>query len=416
MRELATATGAKSGIDSGTAWLRLALALALGTIGGVGMWSVVVVMPSVQAEFGLSRADASMAYTTTMLGFGVGSILMGRLADRFGLFQPMVGAIIVLGLGYLATAFATNIWQFSAAHGLLIGMLGSSIMFGPLIADTSLWFYKRRGLAVAVCAAGNYFAGAIWPPVIQHFVAAYGWRHTYASIGVFCLLSMLPIALAMRRRPPILSAAQAAASVAAQPASPASPAVLQVLLIIAGVSCWVAMSMPQVHIVAYCADLNYGAARGAEMLSLMLGFGIVSRLASGFIADRIGGLKTLLLGSILQGLALLLYVPFDGLMSLYVISALFGLFQGGIIPSYAVIVREYFPPGEAGMRVGVVLTATMVGMALGGWLSGVIFDWTGSYRAAFINGLLWNLVNVTITLGLIWRARRTRGKLAMSVA
>jgi MFS family permease len=184
-----------------------------------------------------------------------------------------------------------------------------------------------------------------------------------------------------------------------------SPAALQTLLAIAGVACCVAMSMPQVHIVAYCADLGYGAARGAEMLSLMLGFGIISRLASGWIADRIGGLATLLLGSALQGVALLLFLPFDGLTSLYVISALFGLFQGGIVPSYAIIVREYFSPLEAGTRVGAVLMATLVGMALGGWMTGVVFDLTGSYRAAFLNGIAWNLLNVSIVT---WLLRRTR--------
>jgi MFS family permease len=165
------------------------------------------------------------------------------------------------------------------------------------------------------------------------------------------------------------------------------------------------MSMPQVHIVAYCGDLGYGAARGAEMLSLMLGFGIVSRLASGWISDRIGGLRTLLLGSALQGIALALFLPFDGLVSLYVISALFGLFQGGLVPSYALIVREYFTPREAGARVGVVLMATLFGMALGGWMSGAIFDMTGSYRAAFVNGLAWNLLNMAIAFWLVRRAR-----------
>ncbi len=110
--------------------------------------------------------------------------------------------------------------------------------------------------------------------------------------------------------------------------------------------------MPQVHLVAYCGDLGYGAARGAQMLSLMLACGIVSRLAFGLVSDRIGGLRTLLLGSGLQGVALLLFVPFDGLVSLYVIAALFGLFQGGIVPSYAIIVREHFAPTEAGARVG----------------------------------------------------------------
>jgi MFS family permease len=175
---------------------------------------------------------------------------------------------------------------------------------------------------------------------------------------------------------------------------------------VAGISCCVAMSMPQVHIVAYCGDLGYGVARGAEMLSLMLGLGIVSRIASGFIADRIGGVATLLIGSTLQGVALFLYLLFDGLTSLYVISGLFGLFQGGIVPMYAIIVREYFPAQEAGTRVGLVLLATLVGMALGGWISGLIFDLTGSYHAAFAHGLLWNLLNVSIATWLLLRGGR----------
>jgi MFS family permease len=181
---------------------------------------------------------------------------------------------------------------------------------------------------------------------------------------------------------------------------------LQFLLCIAGVACCVAMSMPQVHIVAYCGDLGFGAARGAEMLSLMMGMGIVSRLVSGWIADRIGGLRTLLLGSVLQGIALLMFLFTKGIVSLYVVAALFGLFQGGIVPSYALIIREYFSPREAGARVGVVLMATLGGMALGGWMSGAIFDWTGSYRAAFLNGTAWNLLNVSVVLFLLSRVRR----------
>ena len=405
-----------SGIDSGAAWRRLAITVALGTVGTVGMWSVVVVLPFVQADFQISRAEASIGYTMMMIGFGCGNIVLGRLVDRFGIFQPLLGGIVVLCLGYLATAHATNIWQFAIAHGLLIGFLGSAITFGPLIADTSLWFQKRRGLAMSICACGSYLAGAIWPPVIQQGIAAYGWRATHVAIGVVCLVTMVPLAFALRRRAPVLSAAANAAATAVRPPMPVSARAMQVLLAIAGVACCVAMSMPQVHIVAYCGDLGYGAARGAEMLSLMLACGIFSRLASGFIADRIGGLKTLLLGSFLQGAVLLLYVPFDGLMSLYVISALFGLVQGGIVSSYTIIVREYFPPQEAGMRVGIVLTATLLGMALGGWLSGFIFDFAGSYRAAFINGILWNLVNVVIVSGLIWRASQTRGKLALQAA
>jgi MFS family permease len=177
------------------------------------------------------------------------------------------------------------------------------------------------------------------------------------------------------------------------------------LLCLAGIACCVAMSMPQVHIVAYCSDLGYGAARGAQMLSVMMGFGIASRLISGAICDRIGGLRTLMLGSVLQGVALLLFLPFDSLASLYVIAALFGLFQGGIVPSYAIIVREHFPASETGIRVGLVMMCTLLGMALGGWMSGKVFDLTGSYGAAFVNGIAWNALNVTIAFFLLYRTR-----------
>jgi MFS family permease len=186
------------------------------------------------------------------------------------------------------------------------------------------------------------------------------------------------------------------------------PGALQALLVLAGLACCIAMAMPQVHIVAYCADLGYGPARGAEMLSLMLGAGVVSRLASGLIADRIGGAATLLLGSTLQCLALLFYLPFDGLASLYVVSALFGLSQGGIVPSYALIVRDHFPAREAGARISLVMMATVVGMAAGGWMSGAIYDLTGSYQAAFLNGIAWNLVNLSVAVWLLLARRGPR--------
>jgi MFS family permease len=392
--------------------MRLLAALALGTVGGVGMWSVVVVLPAMQADFGLTRAEASLSYSMAMAGFGIGGIIMGRLVDSLGIFRPLVACIVVLFLGYLGSAFATQHWQFAVTYGLFIAMLGSAITFGPLMADVSLWFDKRRGIAVAICASGNYLAGTIWPPIVQKLVAAYGWRLTHAVIALVCLLVMLPLALAFSRPSPV-STQQAPtrggdAPVLARPRKtpPFSLPVLQFLLVVAGVTCCLAMSMPQVHIVAYCGDLGYGAARGAEMLSLMLGFGIVSRLASGFVADKIGGLNTLLLGSFLQTVALALYVPFDSLFSLYVISALFGLFQGGLVPSYAIIVRDYFPPEQAGTRVGITLTATLMGMAVGGWLTGAIYDFTGSYQVAFLNGVFWNIVNLGIVLSLIWRVRR----------
>ena len=391
-------------IDGSAAWLRLTVAVLMSTIGGVGMWSYMVALPAIQADFGIGRGEASLPFTLAMIGFACGGVLMGRLADRFGIAVPLAIGIACLTLGYLAVGLALSLWQVALAH-LLIGT-GCSASFGPLMADISHWFVRRRGIAVAVAASGNYLAGTIWPPLVQHFIASDGWRATHTGIGLFLAVAMTPLVFLMRKKIEHQHEGATATAARRQAEAPFSPMTLQVLLCIAGVCCCVAMSMPQVHIVAYCGDLGYGVARGAEMLSLMLGFGIVSRVASGFIADRIGGVRTLLLGSVLQGAALFMYLWFDGLFSLYVISALFGLFQGGIVPSYAIIVREYFSPKEAGTRVGLVLMATLLGMALGGWMSGAIFDLTGSYQAAFLNGLGWNLVNVTIMTWLLLRSRR----------
>lgn len=395
--------------DSRYAVMRLMVTLALMTVGASGMYVVAVVLPAVQAEFGVARADASLPYTLLMIGFGIGGMLMGRLADRFGVMVPLLIGAASLGLGYVAAAMADSIWMFTLAHGFLIGLFGSSATFAPLLADTSLWFVRRRGIAVAVCASGNYIGGAVWPPIVQHFVEIAGWRHTYLGLGLFSFVTMTALALLMRKRPPLAVPAMPNTRSPATPSSlpfGLSPGKAQTLLCVAGVGCCVAMAMPQVHIVSYCADLGYGAARGAEMLSLMLACGVVSRLVSGVICDRIGGLRTLLLGSALQGIALLLFLPFDGLVSLYLIAALFGLFQGGIVPSYAIIVREYFLPAEAGARVGMVIMATMIGMALGGWMSGKVFDLTGSYHAAFVNGIAWNLLNFSIVFFLLYRVRR----------
>jgi MFS family permease len=375
-------------------------------IGACGMYIVPVVLPALQAEFGVERAAATLPYSLLMVSFGVGGLVMGRLADRHGIMVPLLIAGVALGVGFALAGTTTTLTTFMLVHGLLIGLFGTAALFAPLIADTSHWWVRRRGIAVAICASGNYLGGAIWPTIIQHLVDAVGWRQTYFGLGFFCFVTVTALALLMRRRAPVATAPSSAAA-AARAASPfgLTPTQAQALLCIAGLACCVAMSMPQVHIVAYCADLGYGAARGAQMLSVMMAFGVASRLISGMICDRIGGLRTLLLGSMLQGVALFLFLPFDSLGSLYVIAALFGLFQGGIVPSYAIIIREHFPASEAGARVGLVIMFTLMGMALGGWMSGKVFDVTGSYGAAFVNGIGWNALNLSIAGFLLYRSR-----------
>ena len=359
-------------LDSRYSWTRLAISLAIAMVGNVGMWSIIVVMPAIQAEFGVDRAAASLPYTLTMVGFAFGNMAIGRVVDRFGVTTALIGAALLIAAATGAASLSPSVLVLSALQ-LLIGF-GTAASFGPLIADISLWFLKRRGIAVAITASGNYLSGAIWPVILAGILAGQGWRAVYLVLAVVTLATVIPLALFLRRRVPLAARAHADSLSAARAGTTGlSPRMLAILLGIAGVGCCVAMSMPQVHIVSYCVDLGYGPAVGSQMLSLMLLGGVASRLVSGLMADRLGGVRTLLIG--------------------------------GIVPSYAVIVREYMPSAEAGRRVGFVLMTTIVGMALGGWMSGWIYDVTGSYHMAFLNGIAWNGLNIGIMVLILLRTR-----------
>ena len=397
--------------DSAYSWLRLLVTVLIATVANVGLWAVVVVMPAIEAEFGADRASASLPYTLTMIGFALGNLVIGRIVDRFSVTIALIGAALGIALSFYLTTLAPSILMISAAH-LLVGIC-TGVGFGPLIADISHWFLRRRGIAVALVASGNYLSGAIWPTLLADILAESGWRQVYVLLAVITLATVIPLSLLLRRRVPdeAHGIAQTASDLRAKSAG-MSPRMLTWLLGLAVIGCCVAMSMPQVHIVAYCVGLGYGPAVGAEMLSLMLLGGVVSRLVSGLAADKLGGLRILLIGSTLQCLALFFYLPYDGMVSLYVISAMFGLAQGGIVPSYALVVREYLPAREAGARVGFVVMLTIVGMALGAWMSGWIYDLTGSYQWAFLNGILFNGLNLAIVLLLLLRSRPRRPEMA----
>jgi len=392
-------------LDSPYSWFRLVLTLITSTIGSVGVWAIIIVLPMVQADLGIDRSTASLLYALTMVGFAAGNFIVGRFVDHFGFFPSLLITTGFTTIGFLGASYSSSveiltIWQ------VLVGF-GAAIGFGPLMADISHWFQKRRGIALAVAASGNYLSGAIWPIVLKSVLEEQGWRYAYFLIAIIVLVTLIPLSLLLIRKIPV-----AALNISEQISNSRarelrlSPRALQLLLAVAGLGCCIAMSMPQVHIVSFCMDLGYGPAVGAEMLSLMLFGGVASRLFSGMIADWIGGIKTVLLGSTLQCFALFLYLPFDGLISLYIVSLIFGLSQGGIVPSYAVAVREYLPAREAGQRIGLIVMATILGMAVGGWMSGWIYDLTGSYRAAFLNGIAWNFLNIGIILFVLIRISR----------
>ena len=393
--------------DSLYSWTRLFIALLLATVGNIGMWVVVIVLPDIQLEFKIDRGTASIPFALTMVGFAIGNWVMGHVVDRYGITKTIILAATVNTAGYIAAMYVNNVYSLSILQ-FFIG-LGTAAAFGPLIADTSHWFLKRRGIAVALIASGNYFSGAIWPPLFNNTLQSDGWRDVYWILALSTVFIMIPLSFLLAKKISEETAriSDAASSDKRQNVS-ISPKALTILLSIAGIGCCVAMSMPQVHIVAFCIDLGFGPAVGAEMLSLMLIGGIISRLINGLVADKLGGVYTLLIGSTLQCIALFLYLPFDGLVSLYIVSLVFGLSQGGIVPSYAIIIREYLPGADAGTRVGFVMMCTIMGMAIGGWMSGWIYDLTGSYAAAFWNGIVWNFLNIAIVLFLITRNRKSK--------
>jgi MFS family permease len=386
--------------------VRLFAALALMTVAGSAMWGLVVALKPVAQEFATSRGLASLPYALFMVSFGVGGVVMGRISDRRGVRLLSLMASLAVPAGLFAAGQATAFWQYCAAIAVLCAFFGASTTFGPLVSDISHWFTGRRGLAVGIVISGTYLAGAIWPPIWQYAIDSVGWRQAFTALAAVVLALMLPLSLLLWRHPPHLSLGAGAPDGEARGRPLGyTPTTLQCLICAAGIGCCVAMAMPQVHMVAYASDLGYAAARGAEMLALMLGFGVVSRLVSGWISDRIGGLRTLILGSALQGLALIAYLTADTLVALYVLAIVFGLSQGGIVPSYTIIIRTFFPPGEAGWRIGASLLFTTIGMALGGWMAGVIHDLTGSYALAFVNAIVFNGLNLAIAATLLRRAR-----------
>ncbi len=393
--------------DTPYAWFRLFITLIIAIFANTGMWAVITIMPALEVEFVTSRAVTSLPFTMNMIGFAVGNLVIGQIIDRFGVTLSVMAAAICSASAFFLATLAGDIYLLAGIH-LLLGF-GTAAGFGPLITDISHWFLKQRGIAVALIASGNYLAGGIWPLFLSDILTEDGWRTAYLTLAIITLCIILPLALLLQRRLPEAGHEIAARQVTQNiQKTRISPLRLQILLSIAGVACCVAMSMPQVHIVSYCVGLGYGPAVGAEMLSLMLFGGVVSRIASGLIADRIGGIRTLLLGSFAQGIALVMYLPFDGMASLYVVSLIFGLSQGGIVPSYALVVREFLPPKEAGARIGFVIMMTIIGMALGGWMSGWIYELTGSYQAAFINGIAWNALNLGIVLWILSRDRQAK--------
>ena len=400
-------------LDSREAWFRLIIIFIMSVVGTAGMWSVVIIMPTIQSEFQLDRAASTYPYVTTMLGYGIGNVIIGRMLDKIGIKKPIIFALTLLILSYLLSTLATNVLWLSIIQFFL--GFSAAAFFGPMMADISKFFYKRKGLAVSLVASGQHLCGAIWPFLIKDFLLDGEWRHAHLFIAFVCSI-IIPILFFLigNKKPNIEmnnNTKKKEESVNSNLKLSISNRNVQTLLMFAGVFCCIAMSMPQVHIVPLCIDSGFGLAVGTEILSYMLFAAVTSRVLFGLLSDKIGPIQTLILGSTLQAISLSMFLPFDSQLSLYIVAVFFGLSQGGIVPIYAVIISKFLPSNEVAERVGLIIFATVIGMSLGGWLSGEIYDYTNSYKLAFLNGIFWNVINLSIMIYLYFLYMKSKNNM-----
>lgn len=393
-------------IESAESWRIAVVSMLVIAIGWGAPYLIAVALKSMAADLGAGRSAPSLASSLTQLGIGVGGIFMGWWADRVGaMWTALLGSLMIGGGAMVASGGAE--WQLCIGYGVMIGLLGGAGLFAPLMSNTSRWFDAKRGTALAIVASGQQAAGAFWPLVFRFALDRTDWRTVLFWYGAFVLCAMPPLCLALRHRPPALTAGEAS-SIPRQgnrPPEYSSNLVLAVMCA-AIVCCCVAMALPLAHLVAFCSDLGYAPARGAEMLTLLLVAAFLSRLLWGRLSDRIGGLKTILIGSAAQALFLACYLYVDNLVALYAVSAAFGFGFGGIIPSYVLAIREFFPARESGWRIGTVLFFGLVGMAFGNWMGGALYDWFAYYKPAFAAGVAFNIANLVLIGGLLARGTR----------
>jgi MFS family permease len=397
--------------DGLSAW-RVALASLMLVACGMGieylLWSNV---KTISDDMGWSRGTTSLAYTLEMLGTGVGGILMGRLTDRVGVMPVVLIGAIMIPLGAFTLSHVTEAWQFILVFGLLIGFLGNATLFAPLIATATRWFDRRRGLAVAIVASGQGLAGMIWPAVFDVLIADYGWRGALFIYGIFAAVTMPPLVLLLRGRPPgwaAIATSRSEARAGGTQFGSLTENVPLILLCLAITCCCIAMAMPLLHVASHAQDIGYTSTQGAYLLVCIMGLSFVGRLGMGFFADRIGGLNAMLIGSAMQALGSLVLIPFDNMIVLYLGAILFGLGFGGLVPMYAVALRSIYPPHSIGWRVGAIFLFGATGMAFGGQLAGTMFDGMETYRWAFAVGFAFNVVNLVILLLVKSITRRSR--------
>ncbi|MFZ2004212.1 MAG: MFS transporter [Stellaceae bacterium] len=402
--------------DGRGGWIIACTAIAILSVSYGSPLLIVVGLKPITAGLGTIRELTSLAAALTWVGTGLGGILMGWLADRIGIRRTVMFGSVMIALGLAVSAYGT-VWALYIGHGLFMGLLGNGAMFPPLLIYVSRWFERRRGAALALIASGQYIAGMIWPSLFEMAMARYGWQATMIGYGVVTVTLIPPIAFFFLQPAPRHSLATASTGVSpVRGTALGLPAnVVLGVLCLAGFCCCVPMALPQSHLVAFCTDVGVPAASSALMLSVLQACAFISRQFWGWLADRVGGLVTLILGSACQALAISAFLITQSEAGLFAVSAAYGLGFSGIVPAYVLIVRELFPSTEASWRVPMVLFTSMGGMAFGSWFAGALFDHYGHYAPAFAVGVAFNVANLTL-IGFLLLRQGVRGGMRPAMA
>ena len=394
-------------IESPLSWQAAFLTLAILSVSFGSPLLVVVGLRDMQAAMHTDRSVLSLANALVWIGNGVGGVPMGWLADRIGIRKTVAMGTVAMAAG-LALSSTGSVWALYVGHGLLIGFLGNGAIYAPLLIYTSRWFDRRRGTALALISSGQYVAGMVWPSILEIGIKQFGWQSVMLAYGV-AVLAILPLLTLLRPAPEPLVLAPGQAGV--RPGDRVlgfSPNTAMALICIASFCCCVPMAIPASHLVAFCGDVGITPSHGAMMLSVMVGCAFISRQFWGAFADRFGGLRTVMAGSAFQVLAIGAFMLTTDEIALFAVAGAFGLGFSGIIPSYAVTIRDLFPSKEASWRIPTVLMTAMSGMAFGSWWAGKLYDTYLSYRPAFASGVLFNLANLAMIAFLVSRLVRQR--------
>jgi MFS family permease len=401
-------------IEGRGSWFAACVTLAILTISYGSPLLIVVGLKPIQIALGTDRSVIALAGSLVWVGTGVGGIPMGWLADRIGIRPVIAIGTVAMTLGLAVSTIGGTVPLY-LGHGLLIGLIGNGAVYAPLLIYVSRWFDRRRGTAIALISSGQYIAGVFWPSVFERGIAAYGWQTTMLAYAAVVLVGILPLLLLLRPVPRAVGSGPAMHAGRDRSVLGLRPNLVQGVICVAGFCCCIPMAIPSSHLVAFCSDIGISPVHGAAMLSVLLGCAFVSRQFWGAMADRIGGLRTVMVGSACQAAAIAAFLLTQNEAGLFVISGVYGLGFSGIIPSYSVAIRDLFPSAEAAWRIPTVLFTAMSGMAVGSWLAGRIFDHFGSYAPAFATGVVFNLLNLVL-LGLLVTRLPRRGVSMLSPA